>query len=99
MPLLAAGASSFFSSPALPPIIGIVGLAVGAWATNLTARRKASGRIDTSEAAVLWREAQAMRQELRESNERLQAKVVKLEATIAELEAELRRPRRNPAKQ
>lgn len=36
-----------------------------AGATYLVAVRKTSGRVDTTEAAILWKEAEAMRQELR----------------------------------
>lgn len=37
---------------------------VGGLATYLVSRRSASGRISTSEAAVLWEQAQKMRAEL-----------------------------------
>jgi hypothetical protein len=44
--------------------IAIAIVILGGGVTWLTVRRTASGRIGTSEAAVLWEQAQAMRAEL-----------------------------------
>jgi hypothetical protein len=44
--------------------VGIGVVLLGALAAWLTVRRTASGKIGTSEAAVLWEQAQAMRAEL-----------------------------------
>jgi hypothetical protein len=43
---------------------GAAALVLGALVTWLTTRRTSSGRIGTSEAAVLWDQAQSMRAEL-----------------------------------
>lgn len=44
----------------------LVAALVGSLVTYLIARRKNSGRVDTSEAGVLWEEGRLIRQELRE---------------------------------
>jgi hypothetical protein len=45
-------------------LIGAAGLIAGGLLTWLTTRRASSGKIGTSEAAVLWEQAQVMRAEL-----------------------------------
>jgi hypothetical protein len=49
---------------ALIAIAVFVSAGLGALATYLVSRRSSSGRVDTSEAAVLWDQAQKMREEL-----------------------------------
>jgi hypothetical protein len=48
----------------LAALTGAAALIIGAGITWLSTRRTASGRIATSEAGVLWEQAQAMRAEL-----------------------------------
>lgn len=85
-------------SVALLVFAGVVVTAVG---TGLVARRTHSGQIRDSEAAKLWDESTAMRQELREQvealqneirelkveNERRRARIDELEERIAQLRA------------
>lgn len=65
-------------------IIGVVlgGGALTALVAWWVAKRQRSGRVDTSEAASLWAESQAMRQELR-------AEVVASRTEISSLRTEL----------
>ena len=51
-------------SASVAAIATSAGLALGGLATWLTTRRASSGRIGTSEAGVLWTQAQQMRSEL-----------------------------------
>jgi hypothetical protein len=51
-------------SASIAAIATAAGLAIGGLLTWLTTRRASSGRIGTSEAGVLWDQAQAMRAEL-----------------------------------
>ena len=46
------------------PLAVFTAACLGALATYLVSRRAASGRVATSEAAVLWEQAQKMRAEL-----------------------------------
>lgn len=74
--------------------ISLLGVIVASGGTYLIARRKASGRVDTTEAAVLWKQSQAMRKELRDEvvdlKEQLRearAEIVELRNRVKELEA------------
>lgn len=53
-------------NPYIAALFALAGASSAAIAAWLVARRKASGRIETTEAATLWEESQAMRKELRE---------------------------------
>lgn len=62
----------------LPPL----GVIVGAVVTYLAARRKTSGRVDTSDAATLWDEASKMRDAYREEAKLLREEIVALKVEI-----------------
>jgi hypothetical protein len=53
-------------NPLVPIILGVVGAAISAVGAYALARRQRSGKVDTTEAATLWAEGQAMRKELRD---------------------------------
>lgn len=57
---------------------------IGAVATFMVAKRMNSGEIDTSDAAQLWLEGQAMRRDLRDEVVVLRDKVNTLEGTRTE---------------
>lgn len=53
------------------PLAGLIGVALTAAVRYLIATRSRSGRVDTTEAATLWSEAKAMRDEYRNESEML----------------------------
>lgn len=57
--------------------------------TWLVARRRTSGRVDTTEASTLWQEGAAMRAELRDETVSLRAEMVRMrdEAVVLRSEA------------
>jgi predicted RNase H-like nuclease (RuvC/YqgF family) len=73
----------------MTPILGgIVVALVGAIATYVAAARKLSGKIATSEAASLWEESRAIRDDYRQRLEKLENRVLELEKKNYELAAE-----------
>lgn len=68
-------------------LFGLAGTLAGALAIYLTAIRKLSGRISTSEATDLWKESKAMRDDYREQLTAAEARTAALEARIVKLEA------------
>lgn len=52
------------------------------------ARRTTSGSIDTSDAATLWAESQAMRKELRDEVVSLRTELIELRKELTDLEKE-----------
>lgn len=73
----------------LDVIVPIIVAIIASGTTYFVARRKGSGRIETSEAADLWAESQAMRRELRDEVKDLRAQIKDLRAHIIKLEQEL----------
>jgi len=69
-----------------PVLLGVVLAAFAGAFTYLGIVRKLSGRIQTTEAAQLWAEADRMRQEYREEIARLQAVVDRYEKRLVEVE-------------
>lgn len=74
--------------------VQIVGFVLGGGALTalvawLVSRRQHSGRVDTSEAASLWAESQAMRQELRAEVIASRGEVSSLRTELAEVRAAL----------
>lgn len=69
-------------------VVALVVAIVGPLATYVTASRKLSGKIGTSEAGDLWAESRAMRDEYRERTAALEARVAKLEQANADLTRE-----------
>lgn len=69
---------------------GVIGVVVTTLGSYLVTRLKNSGKVDTTEAAILWAESQAMRKELRDE-------VVSLrnQLTLAQQEIILMRERLN----
>lgn len=65
------------------------GVVVSGVVTYLIARRTSSGNISTSDAASLWKESNALRQEYRERAEQLEKRLTevndRLEAVMEEL--------------
>ncbi len=81
-PLLAA---SFPWTVAIP----IVGVVVTPLLSYLVSRRKSSGRINTTEAATLWEEAEKMREAYREEAIQLRTEAAGLRAEVAALRGEV----------
>jgi len=79
---------------ALPLIFGLLGTLVTQLGIWLIARRAKSGRIDTSEAATLWAESQAIRTELREELAELRRENENLRRENADLKMEVAAIRR-----
>lgn len=78
-------------------ITGFVAYASAKRSTNLEERR-ASGRVDTTEAAALWKAQETLREEYREEVIRLRARldgadsiIAKQNVTILELEKKIAR--------
>lgn len=69
--------------------VGGGSLAVGVSA-YMVARRQNSGRVETSDAATLWAESQAMRKELRDEVASLRREVSEMAAEIRGLRSEIR---------
>jgi len=63
--------------------------AISAGSAYLIARRTTRGTVDTSEAATLWAESQAMRRELREEVVQLRAEAATLRQEISELHGDV----------
>lgn len=74
--------------PVLPALAGMVGIVISAVVTYLVGRRSKTGRVATSEAADLWNESKAMRQELREEAASLRSGTAVLVARVEALELE-----------
>jgi Skp family chaperone for outer membrane proteins len=64
-------------------LIGSLGVVLTAVVTWRIARRKSSGRIDTSEATDLWGESKAIREDLRNEANALRAEVAAARAEAA----------------
>lgn len=60
-------------------IIPIIGVIVAPILTYIVAVRKTSGRVDTTEAATLWAEAEKMREIYRQEGIELRAQIRSLE--------------------
>lgn len=71
-----------------PVLAAIVTAGIGGLVTYFSMRRAKSGRINSSEADVLWSESGAIRRELREQIQQLEVHLAKNEAEIAALRAE-----------
>lgn len=80
--LIAAG------SDLVVPAGAIIVAGIGAWGVWKGLKRTKSGKIDTTEAADLWKEATAMRSELRDEVQALQSEIKALKEDEAALKAE-----------
>ena len=69
-----------------PVLLSIIGGAFAAAIGYLTIVRKLSGRIQTTEAAQLWAEADKMRQEYREEIARMQGVIDRYEVRLKEID-------------
>lgn len=73
----------------LTPVLVFAGIVVSGLVTYFIARRNASGNISTSDAASLWKESNALRQEYRDRAELLEKRLTevneKLQAVMEEL--------------
>ncbi len=69
-------------------LVGFIASISGAIVTYKIGKRKTSGSIDTSDAAVLWSESKAMRKELRDEVIALRDEIEVLKDTISDLEKE-----------
>ena|SRR6185295_3796593 len=73
----------------IAPLLAAIVTAGGAsLVTYLTMRRAKSGRINSSEADVLWQESTSIRRELREQIQQLELHISQNEVEIAKLRAE-----------
>ena|SRR5690348_4274279 len=84
-------------APWLIAVLGLLGTALTVLGTIAVSRRQRSGRISTTEAAVLWEESSSIRQELRQelADERkarqvLEKEVALLRERTGEQEAEIK---------
>lgn len=80
-------------SPVLIAVLGTLGLLITGTSGYLIARRNTSGNVATSDAAKLWDESNAMRQELRNEVVELRGKVDNFDGqmtVLKEQNAELR---------
>lgn len=75
-------------TPILIALIAALGTAVGVLVQWLIARRKSSGKVQTTEAETLWAEGKQMRVELREETLALRAEAVMLRKEAAILREE-----------
>lgn len=73
----------------LPVLAALVGTLAGVAATYLLGSRKASGRIRTSEAEVLWEASESIRHDLTAEVTALRAEVTALRTELAQLRARL----------
>lgn len=73
----------------ITPILVFAGVVVSGLVTYFIARRTTSGSISTSDAASLWKESNALRQEYRDRAELLEKRLTevneKLQAVMEEL--------------
>lgn len=72
----------------LTVIIPVIVAFIASGSTYLAIRYKSSGKIATSEAAVLWAESQAMRKELRDEVVELRKQISLAQEYIAKLQEE-----------
>ena len=71
-------------------IVAIAAIVIAPLVGYITATRKLSGKITTSDASELWAESAALRQDYRSENERLRIQVGVLEAQLETLQKESR---------
>jgi chromosome segregation ATPase len=71
-------------------LIAIAAIVIAPLIGYLTATRKLSGKITTSDASDLWMESRSIRQDYRTENERLRIQVGVLEAHVEKLETDSR---------
>lgn len=77
------------------PLLSALGVGILALVGNVAlSRRQRSGSVQTSEAADLWRESSALRQELHKQVEALNLQIATLRAENSALQAELIEVRR-----
>jgi hypothetical protein len=77
-----------------PALVGLVGTLAGMAVTWVVATRKSSGKVEHSEAAVLWEASESIRHDLTAQVATLTADVVALRTEIKELRIELSALRR-----
>lgn len=70
------------------PFFALLGAGLTALVNWLVVKRRASGKIRTSEAADLWKESQAIRQELRTEQQGLKQEIVDLKKEVVDCHAE-----------
>lgn len=73
-------------TPTIAIFAGLLSGCVGAIAAYLSASRRLSGKIDTSEAAQLWAESKSIREEYRERIGVSERRTLRLEERVAILE-------------
>lgn len=78
----------FSSQVLLPALVAFATAIMASLATYVSVRRAKSGRINTTEADVLWKEAGKIRRELADRVRELQAEIERNGAEIAELRTE-----------
>lgn len=76
------------STIVLPLIFTFLSALVGALVTWMVARRRSSGKINTTEAETLWLEGQSMRADLRAEIVSLRDEVSSLRVELSSLRAE-----------
>lgn len=67
-------------------LVALAAAVVGPLAAYITATRKLSGKIGTSEAGQLWQESKAIRDDYRDRLVQTDARTAALEARVASLE-------------
>lgn len=69
-------------------LAGIIIGAIGGGVTYIAAIRRASGRVETTEASELWSEARTMREDYRKQLETALELIERLRTRISELESD-----------
>ena len=70
-------------------LVGAIGAISAAAVTWLVARRKNSGNISSSDAAMLWAESNALRAEYKDRAEKLEAQLQEVNAKLSTVTTEL----------
>lgn len=87
--MLAAVVSLVAAAVASSTLVAIAAVVTAPLVAYVTASRRLSGKIGTSEAADLWAESKAMRDDYRDRADAAAKRIAELEGRVAKLEGEL----------
>lgn len=79
----------------LPPVLIFAGTVVGGFVTYFVAKRNTSGTVQTSEAASLWAESNALRAEYKQRAEKLEARLEEVNNQLSEVMTQLQNMKGN----
>ena len=77
------------TSTLLPGLAALIGTLAGVTATYVVASRKVSGRVDTSEAKVIWEASESIRHDLTAELKAVKAELAGVKIELAGVSAEL----------